>query len=256
MITRASSREVQSLRTAFEIVSVIQDFDGASMPELVAQLDIAKSTVYNYLGTLQSMGYVVERDGTYRLGLRFLTHGMAARSGLAIEEPVKNALKSVVDEITQPVWWVVEEQGRGLFVHSAVSGDGRHIFGRVGKRSYLHAHAPGKAIVAQFPDDEIETVVDVHGLPAYTNETITKVDDLFETIEEVRNRGFATSEDECALGIGSIGVGFSGPDGGYHALGTFSHVHDVGKTAPQITSILSDAIASQDQLEVSADENR
>ncbi|MFW5924011.1 MAG: IclR family transcriptional regulator [archaeon] len=249
VISKPSSREVQSLRTALDIVSLIQDFDGATMSELVSQMDIAKSTVYNYLGTLQSMGYVVERNGTYRLGLRFLTHGMAARSALALEEPMQGVLQSVMEAVDLPVWWVVEEQGRGLFVHSSLPTGTSPTFGRVGKRSYLHAHAPGKAILASLSDEAIADVVDVHGLPAYTNETISETETLFETIAAIRERGFATSEDECALGIRSVGIGFSGPDGGNHAIGTFSHVHDVGKRDAEIGSILEHELSSVDELD-------
>lgn len=245
MISEPASREVQSVHTAFRIVGLLQDLDGAKMNELADHLDLAKSTVHNYLGTLQQLGYVVERDGNYRLGLRFLTHGMAARHGLALGDPVRQALPDLARELSQPVWWVAEEQGRGLFVERSAPGDGEPIYGRVGKRSYLHTHAPGKAILARWPTDAVRDLVDHEGLPVQTRETVTDVEAFLATLETVRERGYATSSGEAALGIRSIGVGFDGPMGGFHALGVFGLTHEFGgNTEERVSGVLRDAAAA------------
>jgi DNA-binding IclR family transcriptional regulator len=244
MIPRSSSREVQSVRTAFRIVDVLQDMDGVTMNELATQLDLAKSTVHNYLGTLQSLGYVVERDGTYRLGLRFLTHGMAAKSGLGLRDAVVRTLPEVSRTLSQSTWWVVEEVGRGIFVESAVPEAGRATYGRVGKRSYLHTHAPGKAILASLSGECVRDIVEHHGLPAYTRETITDAAALDEELERVRDRGYAVSDGEAALGIRSVGVAFEGPYGYTHGLGVFGHSHDFNAGLERdVPAVLHDAAA-------------
>ena len=73
-----SSRRIQSVETAFTILTLIQQHGSVSLQDLAKQLDVAKSTVHTHLQTLASLGYIVEQDGQYRLGLRLLTHGMAA----------------------------------------------------------------------------------------------------------------------------------------------------------------------------------
>lgn len=228
MITNPPSRQVQSVQTSFEIVQLLQEFGGASLNEVAEQLDLAKSTVHNYLGTLESMGYVVKQDGTYRLGLRFLTHGMAARNSLHVSDLVQQSLETVTQEIGQSAWWIVEEFGRGIFLETAVPEDGTAIYGSVGKRSYLHTHAPGKAILAQLPRDEVRDVIDYHGLPTYTTETITDADTLMQELDTVRDQGYAVSDGEAALGVQSIGVDFEDPYGGTHAIGVFGYTHDFG----------------------------
>ncbi|MFB6149878.1 MAG: IclR family transcriptional regulator [Halobacteriales archaeon] len=242
MIESAASREVQSVRTAFEIVAVLQDFDGATLPELAGNLDIAKSTIYNYLGTLQRMGYVVEREGTYRVGLRFLTHGMAAKSGLPLAERFAEALESPASRLSRPTWWVAEEQGRGIFVDVAAPGDERILYGRIGKRSYLHTHAIGKAMLAEMPPETVQAAADHHGLPGLTKETITSIEPLREELEDIRTRGYATSDGECALGVGAIGVAFTGPSESIHGIGTFNHGHDVGDREADAAAVLQDTV--------------
>jgi DNA-binding IclR family transcriptional regulator len=245
MLSGSSAREVQSVRTAFRIVGTIQKRDGATLQELTGQLDVAKSTVHNYLGTLQSLGYVVERDGSYRLGLRFLTHGMAAKNGIDVGDAVVPVLAAVAEELSQPAWWVVEEVGRGFFVEKAVPAEGAEIYGRLGKRSYLHAHAPGKAILAQLPDDYVDDVVEFHGLPVLTTKTTTDPADLRTELETVRDRGYAVSEGETALGVQSAGVAFETPGGSVHAIGVFGYSHDFSrnKLEQDVPSVLRDAVA-------------
>ena len=215
------------------------------MHELATQLELAKSTVHNYLGTLQSLGYVVERDGTYRLGLRFLTHGMVAKSGLKLRGVVSHVLPEVSETIEQPVWWIVEELGRGIFIATSVPENGTQIYGRVGKRSYLHAHAPGKAILAHFPAEHVEEIIEYHGLQAYTNKTITNPDALRSELKTINEQGYAISDGEVALGVQSVGVAFDGPYGYTHGLGVFGYHHDVSTASEQeISSVLQETADS------------
>lgn len=226
MIRNSSTRQVKSVRTGFRIIDILQNFDGATLDDLERQLDLAKSTIHNYLATLESLGYVVERNGTYHVGLRFLTHGMAAKSRLRIRNAVADSLPALANAVDQPAWWITEEHGRGLFIESAVPADGRPMYGRVGKRSHLHTHAPGKAILSILPETYFDEILEYYGLPAHTKETITDVDRLHDELTRIREREYAVGDGETALGIRSVGVAFEGPSGYYHGIGVFGYSHD------------------------------
>jgi len=248
MIPNSSTRQVQSVRTAFRIIGILQDMDGVTMNELASELDLAKSTVHNYRGTLQSLGYAGERNGTYRLGLRFLTHGMAAKSGLGLRDAVTYVLPQVSRELSQSMWWVVEELGRGIFVEKATPESSQPTYGRVGKRSYLHTHAPGKAILATLSEEYVQELVEYHGLPVYTKETITDPETLYDELAEIRQQGYAVSDGEAALGIRSVGVAFEGPYGYTHGLGIFGYSHDFSVSSDQdIPDILRTAVEDIEQ---------
>jgi DNA-binding IclR family transcriptional regulator len=243
MIQKSSAREVKSVRNGFRIIDILQNYDGAGLDELEQQLDLAKSTVHNYLATLESMGYVVERDGTYHLGLRFLTHGMAAKSRLRIHEAIVEPLSALSETIEQPIWWITEEHGRGLFVESAVPDGKTTVYGRIGKRSYLHTHAPGKALLATLSEAYVDDIASYHGLPAHTKRTLTEIEDLKEELEQIRERGYAVGDGESALGIRSVGIGFEGPAQNHHGIGIFGYSHDFS-TPPdrEMTAALDRAV--------------
>jgi DNA-binding IclR family transcriptional regulator len=228
MISNTSSRQVQSVCTSFQIIQLIQEFGGTNLSEIADQLDLAKSTVHNYLGTLESMGYVVKHDETYRLGLRFLTHGMAAKNSIPLSETVQQSVSTLAQDISQPAWWIVEEFGRGIFLEGSVPDDRAESYGSVGKRSYLHTHAPGKAILARIPRDEVREIIDYHGLPMHTTETTTDEVTLMRELETIRDRGYAVCEGEAALAVRSVGVAFEDPHGKRHGIGVFGYTHDFG----------------------------
>ena len=228
MFSASASRHVKSVQTGFRIIHVLQNHDGATLNELSEELDLAKSTVHNYLQTLESMGYVVNYDGTYRLGLRFLTHGMAAKSSPRTAALVEPVLEEVASEAEQAAWWIVEEFGRGIFLESDVPDGSKRIYGRVGKRSYLHTHAPGKAILAELPDEYLEQLIDHHGLPGHTAHTTVDADSLRDELGRVRERGYARSDGEAVLGVQSVGAAFRDPEGRTHAIGVFGYSHDIG----------------------------
>jgi IclR family acetate operon transcriptional repressor len=224
------SRKVKSVDRAFELISCLQRLGGASLTELAEEMDLAKSTVHNYLVTLEDLGYVVNEGGTYRLGLRFLTHGIAARKLVGLEDLIHDHLSTVADDISYPTWWMCEEFGRGFFLDGKVPEGSDRIYGRVGRRSYLHTHALGKAILAERSNDQVREIVGRWGLPVRTERTTTDLETLLDDLRTIRNEGFAVSDGESALGVLSVGAGFRDKKGRIHAIGSFCFTREVHST--------------------------
>ena len=228
MISKSSTHQVKSVKTGFKLIEILHKHDGATTNELSDRLELAKSTVHNYLNTLESMGYVWNHNGTYRVGLRFLTHGMAAKNSLDIDHVSNEALLDIATEFSQSAWWITEELGQGIFIENAIPEGNKPVYGRIGKRSHLHTHGPGKAILSHLPRDYVTEIIDHHGLPMYTDETVTEPETLFEQLDQIQEQGYAITDSESALGVQSIGVSFEASYGRYHAIGVFGYSHDLG----------------------------
>lgn len=234
MLVDNPSRQVKSVRTAFELIDRLQALGGATPAELTKELDLSKSSVHNYLATLQIAGYVVNEDGQYRLGLRFLTHGMAAKKISGDNPALRRTLQAATQELSLPIWWVTEELGRGYFLQYSSMDNESPIYGNIGKRSYLHTHALGKAILASSSDEYVEQVADFHGLPEQTLQTTTDLKGLLIELENIRERGYAISEGESVLGLLSVGVGFTDESDGRHAIGVFGYPRDFAGNQPKV----------------------
>jgi DNA-binding IclR family transcriptional regulator len=70
----------------------------------------------------------------------------------------------------------------------------------------MHWTALGKALLAQFPDERVHGIVDRHGLPRATENTITDRDELFAELERIRERGFSIEDEERREGIKALAV--------------------------------------------------
>lgn len=223
------SRMVKSARTAFEIIEYIHDHGGADLDELTDEFDLAKSTVHGYLSTLESLEYLVSDGGSYHLSLKFLSHGTAARNAVPISGQADAILSALADETGLVAWLVVEEHGRAVYLDRAVGDEVGQTYGRISKRTDLHGPAAGKAILAHLSDAKIGAIVDNYGLPARTEYTISNEDELHAELSTVRQRGYATSKHEVALGVQSVAapVHHEGSVlGAISVSGTSNHIDD------------------------------
>jgi DNA-binding IclR family transcriptional regulator len=188
--------------------------DGAGATEIAQNLDIGRSTAYQYLSTLHAEGYVNKQDKKYHIGVKYLDHGMYARNRHPIIELARPSLDSLVEETGEIGWLTCEDNGKLVTLDIVVGKrDINNKFrGRIGNREFLHAHAGGKAILATYSDDEVSSVIDAHGLPEYTDRTITDPEALFEELADIRDSGIAVNDEEAITGYRAVGAAVTQDD--------------------------------------------
>jgi len=74
------------------------------------------------------------------------------------------------------------------------------------KPDYLHFTASGKAVLAALPEQRVESIIEEHGLPEKTANTITEPDALFDELSAIRSRGYAINDEEEIVGIRAVGA--------------------------------------------------
>lgn len=201
-----STRTLKSIENTFQIIQLLQEKNRAGVTELEEDMDLATSTIHSYLATLEKLGYVINDNGTYRLGVKFLNHGMSAKALTGLPSVVCPSLCDLAEKIEATTWFLIEEHGRAVFLEKGDSENADKSYGRISKRTPLHSHAGGKSILAHLSPPRIETIIDRHGLPAQTDSTITDRNVLFDELERIRDEGVAFSEDEEVLGNRCVAV--------------------------------------------------
>lgn len=230
---RPNEVPIKSVGTMFDLLMEIQDREAAGVSELAEALGVAKSTVHNHLSTLLAYEYV-RRDGDrYRVGIRFLDHGGHARSNLPGNELIKRKVQEVAAETGELVQYLVEEHGRGIFVFRETGDQAVRTETRLGRRVYLHHVSAGKALLAQMTDERVDEIVERHGLPPKTDQTITDREELDENLQAIREQGFVFDEEEHVKGLYSVAVpvtlGDEGPIGGLSVAGPPHRIQDRAK---------------------------
>ncbi|GCF15870.1 IclR family transcriptional regulator [Haloarcula mannanilytica] len=192
---------VRTVDRALEIVEIIQERDGAGVSEIAECVDIGKSAVHNHLNTLVNRGYLVKDGDEYQVGLSFLGLGAYARNRTAIYQTARPEVENLAEETGELANLLVEKSGRGIYLYQARGENAVDLDTYAGKQVYLHCTALGKAILAFRPRDEVAEILDTHGLPEMTRQTITDRDTLFEELDRIRKQQYAIDDEERLAGL-------------------------------------------------------
>jgi len=73
-------------------------------------------------------------------------------------------------------------------------------------------------MLAEMPRNRVEAILDRHGLPGATENTLTSRETLFETLDTIRERGYAFNDGEEVEGIRAVGMAIVTDDDVHGAL--------------------------------------
>lgn len=231
---------IKSVDKAFEIVDALRRLDGAGVTDLAAEVGFSKSTVHSHLATLERRGFVVSVGDEYDVGLRFLNLGGYALCKQRLYSLARSEIDSLAEETGHKATVMGEQQGRGIYLYQVRGPDAVNTDSHIGTRVYLHCTALGKALLSELPRDAVDDVVDRHGLPAQTEQTITDRERLHRELDAVRERGFAIDDEERITGIRCVAAPITTDDG--EVLGSLSVA---GSTKHLTPGVLRSDLADQ-----------
>jgi DNA-binding IclR family transcriptional regulator len=205
-MTDDEPRSIRAVDNAFAVVEALKGREEAGVSELARELDRSKSTVHRHLKALERHELVIERDGRYRLGLRWLDVGGAVRKRHRLYKTGKADADELAAKTGELVAVTTYEYGRSVYLYQVKGRKALTTDSHLGVRFPLHCTAAGKSMLAHFPADRVRELVETSGLPAETANTITDPDELFEALRRIRDRGVALDDEERLEGTRGIGA--------------------------------------------------
>lgn len=203
---------VKATETTFAILETVNASNGIRLTKIADELDMPKSTVHRYLQTLLANGYIIREGDEYYIGLRFLDYGWNARNRKEGYKMAESIVKELAEETDDRAQFIVEEHGYAIYIHRETGSHAVLTDPGIGKRVCLHATSHGKAIMSRWPEERVHEHVDRHGLPEYTQNTITERSDLLAELEKVRERGYSLAREEHTENIYGMGTPVMGRD--------------------------------------------
>lgn len=207
---RSTGRPTTPVKSADRILTILELLSADPRPrtysELLAETGLPKSSLHGLLATLAARSWLTEtRPGpTYTLGIRALEAG-----GAYMRESGAASIQSILDNLALAVGETVNLgtlEGRDV-VYLAVRRSRQALAMRsaVGLRLPAHASAMGKALLAEWADDDIRAQL-TEPLTRLARNTCTDVDTLLREVEQTRTRGYALELEEATDGIGCVAV--------------------------------------------------
>ncbi len=203
-MSNEAKHPVGTTKKTLRLIEVLKEDECGRVTELSEKVGMGKSAVHNHLQTLKEEGYVVQNGDRYCLGLKFLEIGGHLRSQMKLYKTAKPKVKEMAEKTGELANLLVEEDGIGVYLYRSKGEQAVELDTYVGHRTHLHYTAQGKAILAYMPEERVREIIDQHGLPQATPNTITDPDELFDELQQVRDRGYATHEEERLVGLRSV----------------------------------------------------
>ncbi|SFR64516.1 IclR family transcriptional regulator [Halogeometricum limi] len=200
MTKATDGKRIGASERTLDILTFLGEAGHATVTEVADRLDAAKSTTHYHLKTLEDAEFVVRTDGGYRVSLNFLTMGHELVSRMGVYQVGKPKVDRVARETGELCILMVEEHGYGYYVYDN-RGEGAVNFDTTGNRKRLHDNALGKAVLANLSTERVDEIVERHGLPATTAQTITDRTALDAELETARDEGVAFDREEQLDGL-------------------------------------------------------
>lgn len=206
MVQHDQKSPIKSARTTLEMLETIREHQEPTLSELAKEFDLSKSSVHNYLSTLEQEGYIIKDGNSYRIALRLLEFGGYARHGEQLYEIGKDKVTELAEETGEMANLLVEEDGMGIYLDRANGEQSVPTDSYIGQRVHLHNTALGKSILANLPQERVDEIIDERGLPATTENTITDRDELLQELDKVREEGVAYDDEARLRGLRCVAV--------------------------------------------------
>lgn len=247
----AGASSVQSLDRAFDLLErLCYSHGGMTIGALSAETGLHKSTVHRLLSSMCARGYV-QRDAAtsiYRASMRLCELSSSIVDNLDMVDIVRSPLEELGRQTEETVHLAMQEGQDIVYIHKVESGSGAiRMFSRIGMRRPLFCTGVGKAILATWPDNEVQSVWQKSDVRPWTEHTIVDEWAFAREIEQVRSRGYALDDEENELGVRCIAAAL--PDYSGRATYAISLSAPAGKmTDERIAALLGPLLATRDQI--------
>lgn len=221
-----STPRTQSLTRALDLLRALQRFPhGATTATLARTTGLAPATAGRLLATLADAEFVTRGDRGWVVGAEVTRIAARADPDRVLRERARPVLEHLARTARESAMLAVPRPGPQIEILAQV--DGPRLLGLtnwVGRPVDMHASAAGKVVLAELSDDELAAWIRRARPRRLTPTTLTTRAQLTEEIRRVRERGWATLDQESEIGLGSIAhavrnrggaltaiLGFSGP---------------------------------------------
>lgn len=219
-----STPRTQSLTRGLDLLRTLKRFPhGATTASLARTTGLAPATAGRLLATLHDAEFVARGEQGWTIGpelTRIAARADPHRSLRARARPLLEQLAGIAQESA-----MLAVPRPGPQIEILLQADGPRLLGLVnwvGRPVDMHASAAGKLALADLSDEQLAAWIRRERPRRLTPHTLTTRRQLTHEIRRVRERDWATLEQESEIGLGSIARAVRGRDGRLTAIIGFS----------------------------------
>jgi len=218
--TGGSPYRVQVLDRALAALELLAtNSNECGLVELCTALKLHKSTVHRLMRVLEQHRLVErsEETGRYRLGLKLFEFGSKAIATVDLRRHARPYLDRLQQEFGETVFFCILDDGQVLYMEKVESQQSVRTACTVGSRAPAYCTAVGKAMLADLPEQEVNSIIHRWGLKPFTSNTIITPAALKAELRKTRSRGYAVDDEEKEQGLRCVSAGVHSHSPKFHA---------------------------------------
>jgi DNA-binding IclR family transcriptional regulator len=208
---------ITSVNNALKLLLTFRDQPQLALSDASAYLGVAHSTAHRLLAMLAYHDFVRQERGqrVYVAGPALIEIGLAAVRQLDVRSHARPVLEKLSVDTDETVHLARLNGATVLYLDGIESTRAVRVTTRTGNMLPAHCTASGKALLAELGADELREIYPPRRpLPATTARSIIRRTDLERELDAVRDRGYATNNEESEDGVASIAVAVRGSAAG------------------------------------------
>ncbi len=206
----------RSLERVLDIIELIAEKkESLKLSDIYHTLNIPKGSCFTLVKTLTARKYLHydSKTATYSLGIKALEIGNAYLTNKTINVSIYERIQSLSLQINETVHLAVLDGCDIIYIMKHDSSHPVRMNSSIGKRVPAFATAVGKALMSQYSNDEIKSILATHPVKKVTQYTITDPQEILRQMEEIRKTSISAEIEESTLGIQCIGTALKNQNG-------------------------------------------
>jgi len=205
----APAGQVQSLTRGFSILEALaKSGGGLTLTDLAQRVQLPPSTTHRFLSTLAKMGYVYQAGdlGLWYIGLQAFTVGTTFLANRDFVAQSHASMHRLMEQAGETANLAILDGTEAVFIAQVQCHEMMRTLVKLGSRVPLHASGVGKALFAALPDEQIDAILKVRGLPRITENTIVVPETMWAALRVIRQRGYSFDDEEHARSTRCVGA--------------------------------------------------
>lgn len=196
--SQSPSSSVLTLIKALDVLEAVAATSSMTVAEIAAKVGLNRSTTHRLVQTLRNAHYLQPAPGGrgFEVGLKLLPLAARQLDSNRVRLAALPHLNTLAQDAGERVNLGVLFDGELLYLAGVEKPSLPNMYSRFGKLAPIHCSSLGKAIIAQYPEDEIRAMLGSKPLIRQTENTIVAIGALLKDLEATRRRGYAFDNQE------------------------------------------------------------
>jgi len=195
------------IKKTFEVLwHIVKSDRSLGVTEIAKSLSLSKSTVFGILKALQDTGFIAKSKTSkkYAIGQELFKLSKIVLQGDVLTMIARPFLEKLVELVDETVFLCAREENVVKILDAIETNKKLKISSPIGTKFPITSAVFCKVFLAPLSDNEIRNFLKEQGLPKYTENSITDVDQYINEIAKTRQQGYSVDYEEYHMGVRGI----------------------------------------------------